>query len=293
MENFFSTANGLGESTGITKEGKVSTTGVYIAIVLFLLVLGLILYWYFKPKADHVSNMGPWILNDNRASTDVKTNSIETIFTNADVQTNLGNNFTLSFFVYMDDVNRERIPIGGPEGDFRFKPFVYILGVGDVLIDPIHQIAYVRIKPLDRNGILDTTNITKIELQNFMVARWNQLTITLEGRTVDVYLNGVLAGSALMENVPIVKPVGVLMEKSPEFAGQGGLFQAWPRRLSEEEVARNYARNTDTRRKPLIPDKGPAMGDIFKDMGKGLCSIGFCGFRFRTGPMEYVDYEFA
>jgi hypothetical protein len=126
-----------------------------------------------------------------------------------------------------------------------------------------------------------------------MVSRWNQLTITIEGRTVDIYLNGAIATSTLLDNLPSLKPLGVLLEKSPDFAGQAGLFQAWPRRLSEQEIIRNYKRNTDTRGKPLIPDIGTSIMDIFRNMGKGLCDIGFCGFRFRTGPMEYVDYEFA
>jgi hypothetical protein len=293
MENFFSTASGLGESSGITKDGKVSTVGVYIASVLLIFVVVVFLFWWFMPRADHVTAMGPYILNGANATVDTKTNSTETVFNNAQVESNLGNNFTLAFFVYMDDVTRERITIGGPEGDFRFKPFVYILGVGDVQIDPIHQVAHVRVKPLDRNGVMDRGGIVTVDIANFMIARWNQVVITIEGRSLDVYLNGVIAGSALLENLPIVKPVGVLLDKSPDFAGQAGLFQAWSRRLTESEIARNYKRNTNTRGKPLIPDVGPSLLSIFKDMGKGLCDIGFCGFRFRVGPMEYVDYEFA
>lgn len=278
MENFFSTAV---EKTGLV-QGKPSSITLYAGIIVVLFVLGALLYWWFKPYDVTKIVPGPFVLNGT-----VTENSTETIFSQTDVESTLGNNFTLSYFVYMDDVNRERIPIGGPKGDFRFKPILYILGVGDMLIDPIHQIGRIRIKPLDPEGLI-TLNV-----DNFMIARWNQVVITMEGRSVDVYLNGALATSALLENLPTLKPLGVLLEKSPDFAGQAGLFQAWPRRLSEQEIVRNYKRNTDTRGKPLIPDIGPSILDIFKDMGKGLCEIGFCGFRFRTGPMEYVDYEFA
>jgi hypothetical protein len=285
MENFFSSATEQPKPTG-----KPSSKTMWIGAIVAIILVGAVLYWWFKPRADHVTAMGPYILND---SSKVNKNSTETIFSQPDVETNLGNNFTLSYFVYMDDVNRERIPIGGPEGDFRFKPLVYILGVGDILIDPIHQIGRVRIKPLDQSGVIDRQGIVTIDIDNFMISRWNNLTITMEGRSVDVYLNGSIVNSALLENLPVLKPLGVLLEKSPDFAGQAGLFQAWPRRLSEHEIIRNYKRNTDTRGKPLIPDIGPSFFEIFKDMGKGLCDIGFCGFRFRTGPMEYVDYEFA
>lgn len=256
--------------------------GLYIGIVCVILLVGIVLYWWFKPNNLTKTVKGPFVLNGHATA-----NSTETIFSHNDVETTLGNNFTLSFFVYMDDVNRERISIGGPEGDFRFKPLLYILGVGDILIDPIHQVGHVRIKPLNPEGK------ASIDVENCMVARWNQLVVTMEGRSVDVYLNGNLASSAVLDNLPSLKPLGVLLEKSPDFAGQTGLFQAWPRRLTEQEIVRNYKRNTDTRGKPLLPDIGPSILDIFRDMGKGLCEVGFCGFRFRTGPLEYVDYEFA
>jgi hypothetical protein len=285
MENFF--------TTNLTKDKKISTMTIYISIVVILIIVVYILYLFLKPNANQVTAMGPWNLSGAEASVTQKQNSTITIFNNSQIESSLGNNFTLGFFIYMSDVGRENVSMGGPEGDFRFKPFAYILGVGDVLIDPIHQIVYVRVKPLDKNGLIDRGGIVSVAVKNFMVARWNQLVITLEGRSLDVYLNGALATSTLLENIPTVKPVGVLMDKSPDFGGQSGLWQAWPRRLTESEISRNYLRNTDTRGKPLIPDKAPSILEIFKDMGKGLCDIGFCGFRFRVSPLEYVDYDFA
>jgi len=278
MENFFSTAK-----AAVTKPAEnPSTLFLYIGIIVVLFVVGALVYWWLRPRELSTTVLGPYVLNGTATG-----NSTETIFTQKDVESTLGNNFTLSFFVYMEDVNRERIPIGGPEGDFRFKPLVYILGVGDVLIDPIHQVGRLRIKPLNPEELVS------VDFNNVMVSRWNQITITMEGRSVDIYLNGAIATSTLLDNLPSLKPLGVLLEKSPDFAGQAGLFQSWPRRLSEHEIIRNYKRNTDTRGKPLIPDIGPSIMDIFKNMGKGLCDIGFCGFRFRVGPMDYVDYEFA
>lgn len=275
MDSLFSKAD-------VSKTSSISSTTIYGISIVVLFVLGALLYWWFRPTDITKTVMGPYVLNSS-----VTANSTETIFGQTDVESVLGNNFTLGFFVYMADVNRERISVGGPSGDFRFKPLVYILGVGDVLIDPIHQVGQLRIKPVNPEGKA-TINIDKI-----MAARWNQIVITMEGRSIDVYLNGNIMNSVLLDNLPNLKPLGVLLEKSPDFAGQAGLFQSWPRRLSEQEIMRNYKRNTDTRGKPLIPDEAPSILDIFRDMGKALCELGFCGFRFRTGPMEYVDYEFA
>jgi hypothetical protein len=146
---------------------------------------------------------------------------------------------------------------------------------------------------LTKTAFLAPDAITNIDIENFMITRWNQLVVTVEGRTVDVYLNGALAKSTLLENLPILNPVGVLLETSPDFSGQSGLFQAWPRRLTETEIATNYKRNTDTRGKPLIPDSTYSLQNMFTDLFVSICKDGNCGFQNTSNPLKYVDYEYA
>jgi len=270
-----------------TRASPIGQYAVWIAIIVAVFVIGMLLFYWLRPKADHATAMGPFQLRD---ASKVHTNSITTIFDQTQIDANLGNNFTFSFFVYMHEVNGENIPFAGPEGDYRFKPIVYILGVGDIQIDPIHQIGRVRVKPLTSDGV---NTISILEFKNFMIARWNQVTVTLEGRSLDVYVNGALANSILLENVPILNPAGVLLEQTPDFEGQAGLFQAWPRRLSESEVAANYKRNVDTRGKPLIPLTANTWSLVYDNLSKSMCDIGLCGINVRVGPMQYVDYEFA
>lgn len=265
----------------------LSSTQITMIIILLLAVLAVLLFWWFKPKPDDVTFMGPIVLKGagNGGSSEQKV-----LFTQSQIESSLGNNFTLSLFVYMDDSNRERVPLGYPEGDFRFKPFVTILGVGTILLDPIHQRAHIYLNPLSKNASNDTTHI---QIDNFMVARWNQIALTIEGRSVDVYINGVLTKSALMENVPILKPVSVTMETSPDFSGQAGFIQAWPRRLTSHAISANYKRSTDTRGKPLIPDVEPSFGYIWDKMKQGFCDAGFCNISLQVGGLEYVDYQYA
>ena len=284
-------SNVFGETTTAVREVATSSPKVfYFIIIVLILAVGGIAYWYFKPKARDVTKMGPFVLTNVGIGNG---NTTKTIFTQDEIENSLGNNFTLSFFVYMQGVNRENIPIGGPKGDFRFKPLVYILGVGDILLDPIHQMARIRIRPLANDGTNKTQDGGHLDIENFMVARWNQLTLTIEGRTVDVYMNGALVTSTLLENLPILKPMGILLETSPDFSGQAGLFQAWPSRETERKIAYNYKRNTDTRGKPLIPDTPFNWRDAWEELKKSLCKAGFCDFRMDTGPLEYVDYEYA
>ncbi|NBT47288.1 MAG: hypothetical protein EBT07_05635 [Actinobacteria bacterium] len=281
----------FGEMTQRAKAtASSSPMAVWGVIIMLILIVAGAIYWWFSPKAKDVTVMGPYVLKRTTAGA---ARSMTTVFTQEEINNSLGNNFTLSFFVYMEEANREDIPIGGPEGDFRFKPFLYILGVGDVLLDPIHQVARIRVKPLAANGVHRPDGVVNLDVENFMMARWNQITITQEGRSVDIYLNGVLTTSTLLQNLPILNPVGVLLETSPDFSGQAGLFQARPSRLTEHEVMRNYKRNTDTRGKPLIPDTPFRINDAWKQFLKTLCEMGFCGFRVQVGGLDYIDYEFA
>lgn len=263
-------------------------TALVAVFLVFAVLIGI--FVYFRPKAQDFVVMGPYVLKG--ASSKQTGDTIVTLFDQSQLS-NLGNNFTFSGFVYMDDTNAERIPLAGPKGDFRFKQLIQILGVGGIVCDPVHQMLRVQINPLATSAILKREGPMNIDIDGFMAAKWNQITVCVEGRSVDVYLNGVLAKSALLENVPVLYPVGVLLETSPDFSGQAGLFQAWPRRLTTNEVARNYKRNADTRGKPLIPDPVFSLSDFWNQLTSQLCKIGFCGYNFSTGPLQYVDYEYA
>jgi hypothetical protein len=271
--------------------GGVKIGRLFSAILGVALVVGLVLYFLFRRTPDHVTVLGPYTLKGVTAS--AGGSSQETLFDAVQLNKNLGNNFTLSGFFYMDEVNAERIPIAGPAGDYRFKPLVYVLGVGTITVDPLHQKARVSVQPLTDPTVRKVDAPVNIDIDNFLVARWNQLTVTLEGRSVDVYLNGSLVKSALLDNVPTLKPVGVLLETIPDFSGQAGLFQAWPRRLTGGEVMLNYKRNVDLRGKPAIPDGGLEWIEVWKTVKEKLCKVGFCGFDYATGPLQYIDYQFA
>lgn len=263
-----------------------------IYIVIAVIIVGIASIFYFRPKAEDVTVFGPFALQG--VSSHGPTSAQESILDVGQLNTQLGNNFTISAFIYMDDVNAERIPLAGPKGDFRFKPLLLVLGVGTVTVNPIHQQARISISPLSSSAMHKQNTTVHLDIDNFVVSRWNQLTITVEGRSVDVYLNGALTKSTLLKNVPELYPVGVLLETIPDFSGQFGLFQAWPRRLTEHEIARNYKRNTDTRGKPLIPEKSLGILDVLQNLSDKLCQIGICGFNGkRVGPLNYVDYEFA
>ena len=272
---------------------------IFLILILVIIAAGVIYVLYFMPKSDETTVLGPFVLNGRASENDSSAGSnLKSVLTQAQLIQSLKSNFTFSFFIYMDKVNEERIPFAGPKGDYRFKPLLKLLGVGEFVLDPVHQAALLRLNPLMPMSM--NNNVTSppyAEIENVMNSRWNQITIAVEGRSIDIYLNGRHATSLILKNVTWTNPTGVLLETSPDFWGQAGMIQAWPRRLTEKELWENYKRVTDLRGKPNIPDGAPTFKSFWHELYKLLCEAGFCPNNGKGGEddtgIEYVDYEYA
>jgi hypothetical protein len=81
--------------------------------------------------------------------------------------------------------------------------------------------------------------------------RWTQFTITSAGRSVDVYLNGVLAQSAQLDNVPESAQSSVILIPSM-IMGQLAYVQLWSRRFLVGEVGANYMETSDSQGRPYL-----------------------------------------
>jgi len=266
----------------------------FLFLILVILAITAFTLWYLWPRSDESRVLGPFVLLGAPKENEPIGGGLVPIFTQAQMNRSLKNNFTFSFFVYMDKINSERIPFAGPKGEYRFKPLVKILGFGEFVLNPVHQSALLRTTPLVPPVMNDTfIPPPYVELENILNDRWNQITITLEGRSIDIYLNGKHTISLQMENVSTSIPTGVFLETSPDFWGQAGFMQAWPRRLTESEIWNNYRRNTDERGKPHIPDQ-VVYTNIWAEMRALICRTGMCpDFGPQVGGLEYIDYEYA
>ena len=273
---------------------------VLITILVIVVIVALCL-WYLWPRTDESRVLGPFVLTGKPSEHDPIPVSPEGIFTQEQLNKSLKNNFTLSFFVFMDKINSERIPFAGPKGEYRFKPLLKIIGFGEFVLDPVHQSALLRTTPLVpivMDGKMNSPPY--VEIENVLNARWNQITIGVEGRSIDIYVNGRHATSLLLDNLTWSIPTGVLLDTSPDFWGQAGFFQVWPRRLTESDILLNYRRVTDQRGKPLIPEK-VNYKNIRDEMSRLFCRIGICPLWGPTGPdpskslggLEYIDYNYA
>lgn len=279
--------------------GSSSSIGIIVVAILIILIVGFAVYWFaFRKKPRYAEAKGPYVLGPmdmpNRPKPVQKWIDLIPANELAEVQSN---NFTCSFFIYMDDTNRERIPINN--AGYMFQ---YVLAIGQafgVMLDPIRQTMRIItvIQPVMGANTPEPIPLVPIDVENVMIAKWNQVTISVEGRTVDVYLNGKLVKSKLMDNLPWSQLGNLTLNSSPDFTGQAALFQVWPVRRTVSQIMENYKRNTDPRGKPLVPDFGSnlTLRDALRRFKEQICSTtGFCGFSIQNlGPLHYVEYEFA
>lgn len=275
---------------------------IFLIVVLLIIAAGVVYVLYFMPKSDETTVKGPFVLTGRPSEHDSAGSTMKSILTQVQLSKALKSNFTISYFIYMDKVNTERIPFAGPKGDYRFKPLLKMIGFGEFVLDPVHQTALLRLKPLVPVTMNNKFNpVPYAEIENVMNSRWNQITIAVEGRSIDIYLNARHATSLILDNLTWTNPTGVLLETSPDFWGQAGMVQAWPRRLNEKQIWENYKHVTDYQGRPNIPDGQTTFKSIWHELYKVMCQAGFCpnkGKKQRNGSggpggMEYVDYEYA
>ncbi len=285
--DFFSSVGGPAVSFGATGIQRRITPKMIAIVIILIIVIAIIFYVYFKPPKREILVMGPYQLTFKRDTTADPQKFWEFLLNSDQVSKMIGNNITVSFFTYMDEVSVERVPITGAD-QYGIQYFAILGGSVALQMDPIHQKAIFTFFPTPT--VKKPSEKTIVEVADVYVSKWNQITLTVEGRTVDIYLNGHLATSTLLENVPWTQFSGLWLNTSPDFAGQAGMFQIWPERRNAVQILENYKRNTDVRGKPQIPDPAPK----FKDLLSNFCRVtGICGFSLQTGPMEYIDYEFA
>jgi hypothetical protein len=297
MDAFFGTQNTIG-GAGLSARQKVALT-IMIVIAIVVVVM-----WWVRTSPKDVVYLGPVDVGPGKAENPEEP-WIALMDADQIVKTT-GNNMTCSFFVYINASSINQVPINY-DGSFKLK---YLLTVGNtigVTVNPAKQMCTIDVLQsaphssrgrtiavkdglrMDGEQVIRTFNVAGV-----YASKWNQITICVEGRSIDVYLNGKLANSAIMDNVPMSAFSGLKLNESPDFDGQVCLFQMWKQRRTGKEVLENYQKHTDLRGKPNVPDPELTFSGAWDRFLKASCEkTGLCGFPVKVGPMEYVEYEFA
>jgi len=171
------------------------------------------------------------------------------------IQKNMANSYTLSFYVQLDAV---------PDMRINSVPLLTWPGVWDVGYNAAQEQLIWKIQ--EANDPPQTVTVNSITLQ-----RWNQIVVTFEGRTIDVYCNGSLISSTTLNNVSPY-PTSSITIVPTNVMGRIAYIQVWPRRLPTSEVAINYVETSDSQGRPYLgPDllKALKIPNIFVMQCKG------------------------
>lgn len=283
-----------------TTDGFFTRRMIALAILVIVAAIGLIL-WLNRRKPEEVLTIGPYNIGPNTESTKKDFVKWIPMMTADQIAKTTANNITCSFFFYVDTDILNQLPVNY-DGSYNLE---YAMRVGrtmGITVNPVKQECIVDVLQSDPHTHTGTTikgrtgdrALRTLRVSNFYLAKWNQITITVEGRSIDIYLNGKLANSAIMDNVPITLFSGMELNASPDFNGQVCLVQLWPERKTSQQILDNYRKNTDTRGRPLVPEPSLSFSGAFERFNKVICqSTGVCGFVIQTSLTDYVEYDFA
>jgi hypothetical protein len=199
------------------------------------------------------------------------------ILTRTDTSNHMKGSYTFAFYARFDAVPDMRTQI----------PLLTWPGVWNLQLNPAEEqlnLGFSQTK--DENLFLNTDTV---QVAGATLQRWNQYIIAMEGRSVDIYINGKLIQSAILDNVPPSSQSSVSIVPG-NIMGQIAYVQLWARRLSVHEVQSNFADTSDSQGRPYL---GPAMFAALTNitMPNLFCSGGKCAGSTATAPPSQV-WEF-
>jgi hypothetical protein len=261
---------------------------MYVGIWLFVLLLR-----YFDSIKKNAQIKGLWKMKPDYAASsemyDKKTGKmipvtgIIDLLSESDSKNFMAETFTFSCFISVNHSSIEGIK--GDSLKHNFKPYqlvVSVPGVYDIYVDPFHETLLVEFKSYNASSY-------KTMIHNFKVNRWNQILISMEGRTADIYINGILIKSIGLQNVVKSKPGKPRINMNPEMYADVAFVQTWPQRLKEPDIIANYKWNTNVQGIPPLP--------IFFDqiLTFPTCIGNNCtdSVVTSTNGISYVNYEYA
>lgn len=265
-----------------------SVFAMYVAIWLIVLLIR-----YFDSVKKHAEIKGLWRLKPDYAASsemyDKKTGEMKPVMGMIDLVSESDNkNFMAETFTFSCFISVNYSSIEGIKGSslkHNFKPYQLVIavpGVYDIFIDPFHETLLLEFKSYKASSY-------KVMMHNFKVNRWNQLLITLEGRTADIYINGILIKSVGLQNVVKSKPGKPRINMNPNMYADVAFIQTWPVRLKEPDIIANYKWNASTQGGPPMPlfmDRfltiPTCIGNDCPDPNAPL-----------TDGISYVNYEYA
>jgi hypothetical protein len=235
------------ETTGISYMVPIIGTIILMIVIASIVIASI----YYNTKRPARTLLGPINLFSP---------SSPTIMDRPTTKATMANSYTLAMYFRMDSV---------PDMRARDTPILTWPNVWNLNYKPAQeQLSWVfsQVPNAGRATGPDTVNVDGIPLQ-----RWNQVVISFEGRTVDIYCNGALMSSTTLFNVPPIPNASITLLPS-NIVGEIAYIQVWSRRLTTSEVASNYVETSDSQGRPYL---GPDFFKAFK-IPNIFCPNGQC-----------------
>jgi hypothetical protein len=190
--------------------------------------------------------------------------------------------YSLSFYIRIDAV---------PDMRATATPLLTWPGIWDMGYSPAHETMRIIFQQTpDKQNESISPNL--VELKAIPLQRWNQVMITFEGRTTDLYVNGQLVTSTTLRNVPPVGNASITLV--PEgMMGQIAYIQVWSRRLIVSEVESNYIDTSDSQGRPFLgPDFLKTISNL--SVPNLFCPSGNCaGTSPSAKPSQKWEFPYA
>jgi len=197
------------------------------------------------------------------------------------VAKSMGASYTLAFYIQLDAI---------PDMRMGATPLFTWPGVWNMDYSPSSEqmqwtFTQTRDTPTDPPSP-ETVVVSKVPVQ-----RWVQIVIGFEGRSVDLYVNGTLAKSDLLKNLPRAGNSSITIVPN-NVMGKLAYVQLWPRRLPVHEIAANYTDTSDSQGRPFL---GPEFFSVFSNFNLPnlFCPNGECGTQPTCSQEQTWEFPYA
>lgn len=212
------------------KSSKFVKVIVWVVVVLIVILL---VWWiiYAIRKANQLSTENPVIIGSPIDAWETR-DPIEI------PNPSSGYNLSYSMWIYVRD------------WDYRFGKWKNIMWKGNTTV-PRHSPS-VWLYPLTNSIKVVTSHtgangMTSCDVENIPLQKWVHLTYVLNNRSVDIYVNGKLERTCVLEGIPVNNANDKLnVNFNNGFYGKMGKMQYFTKSLSPEEIVSLYMAGPDS-----------------------------------------------
>jgi len=240
LSEFGSSSAAAGASSEFLQSNSIIAKFAFLILVLiaflFLANLGILLIGYFtKPSGS------PFLVKGTASaasevviSQDPKNKQSVAILRSSNQNT--GIEFTWSIWIYILDIDAT----AGPQ-------YQHVFNKGDANYDST-GVASVNNAPglyidaknnklrIMMNTVSNTDPVETLDVSNLPLRKWFHCAIRLQNKVLDVYINGVISGRLMLQNVPKQNYDDVNICKNNNFSGNYADLQYYDRALSVFEI---------------------------------------------------------